>query len=215
MKKTLLIALFLGCLTSFASAGMKAGVTASGYQLDATGKESSLGGAADQSRSEDIAGATVSIFAEYSINDMFSVGVDIIPYDIDMGSVSNERIGNTKVVDTTNQTGTNTATVDMQHHTTAYLLVPSEQGIYLKAGLSYANLAISENMTTSSSYPDTEIFGGHINIGYEHDLGDFFVRGEIGYSQWQEVEVKSSSNRNTIKADLEGTSARISIGKAF
>ena len=215
MKKTIIIAFFLGCLTSFASAGMKAGITASGYELDAVGKESNGGGAADQKRSETIEGATISLFAEYHSDYVVAVGIDIVPYDIDMGAVENKRIGNTKVVDATNQTGTNTASVDMQSPVTAYILIPTESGLYLKAGYSYANLAISENITTSTSYGDEEIFGKHLNIGYERDVGEMFVRAEIGISEWDKVTVKSSSNRTSYTADLDGTSARISIGKAF
>ena len=221
MKKTLLIALFLGCLTSFASAGMKAGVTVSGYMLDVTGKEASSGGGADQSRSEDIEGLTGSIFAEYH-SDMLNgmaIGIDIVPYDIDFGSVENKRnatAGNPNgVKGSDGQDGTNTATVEMQHSLTGYLLLPVDNGVYLKAGLSYANLAISETITTKSSYPDEEIYGMHINIGYERDVADLFVRAEVGFSEWDRVTVKSNSGRNTVTADLDGTSARISIGKAF
>ena len=220
MKKTLLIAFFLGCLTSFASAGMKAGVTVSGYQLDATGKESKQS-KADQSRSEDIEGATVSLFAEYSIEAAkgLSIGIDVVPYDIDMGSVKNARNGANGAQQNggnqDNQVGDNTASVDMQSPITAYLLLPSEQGLYLKAGYSYAKLKISESLTTGTSYPDEDLFGMHLNVGYEHDLGEAFVRAEIGYSEWEKVTVKSSSTRTSYTADLDGTSARISIGKAF
>ena len=219
MRKTILIALFLGCLTSLASADMKAGVTVSGYQLDVSGKEDkSL-----QSRSEDIAGLTGSIFAEYSIDALngVAIGLDVVPYEIDMGKVSNTRIGAT-AGNQDNQTGTNSASVDMQYPITAYFLVPSEQGLYLKAGVSYANLDIKENLTTNSTYPDQELFGGHINVGYEHELGNYeygsgdaFIRVEAGYSNWATVKAESSSGRNTVTADLDGMSARISIGKAF
>ena len=221
MRKTILIALFLGCLTSLASAGMKAGVTVSGYQLDANGKEDRSG----QSRGEDIAGATGSIFAEYSIDALngVAIGLDIVPYDIDMGSVSNVRIGDT-MGNQDNQSGTNSASVDMQYPITAYFLVPSEQGLYLKAGVSYANLNIKESLTTNSTYKDQELFGGHINVGYEYELGGnyeygpgegAFIRAEIGLSEWETIKVKSSSGRNTVTGDLDGMSARISIGKAF
>ncbi len=219
MRKTILIALFLGCLTSLASAGMKAGVTVSGHQLDASGKEDKSG----QSRGEDIAGATGSIFAEYSIDALngVAIGLDVVPYEIDMGSVSNVRIGDT-MGNQDNQSGTNSASVDMEYPITAYFLVPSEQGLYLKAGVSYANLHIKESLTTNSTYPDQELFGGHINIGYEHELGNYkygsgdaFIRVEVGYSEWETVKAKSSSGRNTVTADLDGMSARISIGKAF
>ena len=221
MRKTILIALFLGCLTSLASAEMKAGITVSGYQLDANGKESGSG----QSRGEDIAGATGSIFAEYSIDALngVAIGLDIVPYDIDMGSVSNVRNGDTEG-NQDNNTGTNSASVDMEYPITAYFLVPSEQGLYLKAGVSYANLNIKESLTTNSTYKDQELFGGHINVGYEYELGGnyeygpgegAFIRIEAGYSEWETVKVKSSSGRNTVTADLDGMSARISIGKAF
>ena len=221
MRKTILIALFLGCLTSLASAGMKAGVTVSGYQLDVTGKEDRSG----QSRGEDIAGVTGSIFAEYSIDALngVAIGLDVVPYDIDMGSVSNARIGDT-MGNQDNQSGTNSASVDMEYPITAYFLVPSEQGLYLKAGVSYANLNITESLTTNSTYPDQDLFGGHINIGYEYELGGnyeygpgegAFIRIEAGYSDWETVKAKSSSGRNTVTADLDGMSARISIGKAF
>ncbi len=221
MRKTILIALFLGCLTSLASADMKAGITVSGYQLDANGKESKSG----QSRGEDIAGVTGSIFAEYSIDALngVAIGLDVVPYEIDMGAVSNARIGDTEG-NQDNQTGTNSASVDMQYPITAYFLVPSEQGLYLKAGVSYANLDITESLTTNSTYPDQELFGGHINVGYEYELGGnyeygpgegAFIRIEAGYSEWEKVTVKSSSGRNTVTADLDGMSARISIGKAF
>ena len=221
MRKTILIALFLGCLTSLASAEMKAGITVSGYQLDANGKESGSG----QSRGEDIAGATGSIFAEYSIDALngVAIGLDVVPYDIDMGSVSNVRNGVT-MGNQDNNTGTNSASVDMEFPITAYFLVPSEQGLYLKAGVSYANLNIKESLTTNSTYKDQELFGGHINVGYEYELGGnyeygpgegAFIRIEAGYSEWEKVTVKSSSGRNTVTADLDGMSARISIGKAF
>jgi hypothetical protein len=221
MRKTILIALFLGCLTSLASAEMKAGITVSGYQLDANGKESKSG----QSRGEDIAGATGSIFAEYSIDALngVAIGLDVVPYDIDMGSVNNVRIGDT-MGNQDNQSGTNSASVDMEYPITAYFLVPSEQGLYLKAGVSYANLYIKESLTTTSTYPDQELFGGHINVGYEYELGGnyeygpgegAFIRIEAGYSEWETVKAKSSSGRNAVSADLDGMSARISIGKAF
>ena len=103
----------------------------------------------------------------------------------------------------------------MQSPVTAYVLFPTESGLYFKAGYSYATLKISENIVSGSSYPDEDIMGYHLNVGYEHDLGEAFVRGEIGHSEWDTVTVKSNSNRTSYSADLDGTSYRISIGKAF
>jgi len=217
MKKTILIAFFLGCLTTFASAGVKVGVTLSGYELDAVGKESNGGGAADQSRSETIEGVTGSIFAEFSHDMMMGVaiGLDIVPYDIDMGAAENRRIGDT-LGNQNNQTGVNTVDVVMSEIRTAYILVPMpETGLYLKAGYSEAELGITETILTGTSYPNADINAWHLNIGYEADVGPIFVRGEVGHSEWESVTVKSSSGRTSYTADLDGMSARISIGKAF
>ena len=136
-----------------------------------------------------------------------------------MGSVKNVRnataMSPTGTKGSDGQDGTNSAQVDLDYNATAYVLIPTEQGIYLKAGVSYGELAISETLTTGTSYPDEELIGFHANIGYEHDLGGAFVRAEAGYSDWDTVKVNSSSGRNTVTADLDGVSARISIGKAF
>ena len=217
MKKTILIALFLGCLTSFASAGMKAGVTVSGYDLTLSGNESKTSGTDVQRASEEVQGATGSFFIEYSpdmLGNRISFGVDVVPYDIDMGSVSNVRTGGT-LGNQNNQSGTNSASVEMEMPVTAYILIPTEQGLYLKAGASQANLSISESITTGSQYPDEEIYGFHANIGYEHTFDTMFVRGEVGYSEWVPVTVTSSSRRMTIEGEMDGTSARISIGTSF
>ena len=220
MKKTILIAFLLGCLTTFASAEMKAGISITGYDLDADGKESNINPTeGDKSESADIMGVTASVFIEYEVMDMLSVGLDVVPYAIDMGSVKNVRNATAMSPSGTKgsdgQDGTNSAQVDLDYNATAYVLIPTEQGIYLKAGVSYGELAISETLTTGTSYPDEELIGFHANIGYEHDLGGAFVRAEAGYSDWDTVKVKSSSGRNTVTADLDGVSARISIGKAF
>ena len=192
-------------------------VTVSGFALDASGNESKTSGTDVQRASEEIEGATGSLFIEYSpdlLGNRISFGVDVVPYDIDMGSVSNVRNGAT-LGNQNNQSGTNSASVEMEMPVTAYVLIPSEQGLYLKAGVSHANLSISESITTQSQYPDEEIYGFHGNIGYEHDFDTMFVRAELGYSEWVPVTVTSSSRRMTIEGELEGTTARISIGTSF
>jgi len=217
MKKTILVALFLGCITSFASAEMKAGITFSGYQLDAAGKESKTSGTEAQQRTEEIMGATASLFVEYApelFGNRVSLGIDVVPYDVQMGSVSNVRNGIT-TGNQDNQSGTNSVDLEMKSPVTGYLLFSSEQGIYLKAGVSHANLKVNQSVTTGTSYPDQDMLGGHINIGYEHELDTMFVRFEVGHSEWETVNDKSSSGRYSVKGDLDGTTARISIGKSF
>ena len=77
-------------------------------------------------------------------------------------------------------------------------------------------MVVNENFNSSQTYSDEEIIGGHLSIGVERDLGDVFIRGEAGVSEYEKVTSKSSSGNTTVTAKIEsGIHARISIGKAF
>ena len=224
MKKTLLIAFILSCATSFASAaGLKVGITGSGYEIDAVGKEEKLT-RTDQNRTETLEGATASLFAEFNVDVPvlpagLSIGVDYVPYDIDMGAVENARnaLGNNNQSNqgSDGQVGTNTADIVLEGSTTLYVLIPTEAGLYLKLGYSEADVIINETMTTGSNYPNQTLEGLHVNLGLEKEMGPIFVRGEVGFSDWDTVKSTSSTGRTTYSADLDGTNVRISIGKAF
>ena len=100
----------------------------------------------------------------------------------------------------------------------------SDTGAYIKAMVSSHNMEATTNIMnktttdtqTNSTYPDERFFGGHLSIGVERDLGDMFIRGEAGVSEYEKVTSKSSSGNTTVTAQIEnGVHARISIGKAF
>ena len=78
------------------------------------------------------------------------------------------------------------------------------------------NIQGKTTSSTNSTYPDQDFLGGHVSLGFERDMGEMFIRGEVGASEYQKVESKSSSGNTTVTAQIEnGTHARISIGKAF
>ena len=62
------------------------------------------------------------------------------------------------------------------------------------------------------------IFLGNITgLGYEMDLGAMFARIEGTYSNYEEVELKSTGSdvSSTIRGDIDALTGRISLGMAF
>ena len=99
-----------------------------------------------------------------------------------------------------------------------------DTGAYLKAMVSSHNMEATTTIMnktttdteTNSTYPSERFFGGQLSIGVERDLGDVFIRGEAGVSEYEKVTSKSSSGNTTVTAQIEsGIHARISIGRTF
>ena len=86
--KTILITLLFAGFSTFSYAEGKMGLTITG--LDANGDAAEMSRGVEQTRSEDIQGAFVSFFIEKDLGPM-TVGLDIAPYDIAEGSVTNVR----------------------------------------------------------------------------------------------------------------------------
>ena len=218
MKKiqTILITLLFAGFSTFSFADGKMGLTITGLDAHADGEEMSRG--VKQVRGEDIQGVFASFFIEKDLGTM-SVGLDINPMDIASGSVTNVR---------TTQGGTsqtNTAEVEITDNIGIYGTMDlGGNGAYVKAMVSSHNMEATTSIMnktttdtqTNSTYPDERFFGGHLSLGFERDLGDVFIRGEAGVSEYEKVTSKSSSGNTTVTAQIEsGIHARISIGRAF
>lgn len=215
MRKIITIIFSLLFVTSLASADVKMGVTLTGVQFNnAKGTEEHKGGVTTET--DELEAAYGSIFVEASVLDMFSVGIDYMPYDIEGETVSNTR--RRSALSGGAVLGTNNVSVDISQHTTLYALVPlGSQGVFIKAGVSHAEVDVNESMYGGTTYSDEDMLGGHIGIGYEKDFsGIMFVRAEGGYSEYETVVSNSSSGNTRIKAALSGgMHARLSVGKSF
>ncbi len=220
MKKihTILITLLFAGFSTFANAEGRMGVTIMG--LDASGNAEEMSRGNEQTRSEDLQGVIASFFIEKGFDTPvgpMAVGLDIAPYDIAEVSVLNAR------ADGTNQT----ADVSISENYGAYVTMGlGDSGAYIKAMVTSHNADVTSTKimniqgkttsSTNSTYPDQDFLGGHVSLGFERDMGEMFIRGEVGASEYQKVESKSSSGNTTVTAQVEnGTHARISIGKAF
>ena len=215
--KTILITLLFAGFSTFSYAEGKMGLTITG--LDASGSAEEMSRGAEQTRSEDIQGVFASFFIEKDLGVM-SIGLDINPMDIASGSVTNVRSCGGSF-----SCQTNTAEVEITDNIGLYGTMDlGDTGAYIKAMISShemeATTTIMNKTTTdtqtNSTYPSQNFLGGHLSLGVERDLGDVFIRGEVGASEYEKVTSKSSSGNTTVTAQIEsGIHARVSIGKAF
>ena len=215
--KTILITLLFAGFSTFSYAEGKMGLTITG--LDANGSAEEMSRGVEQTRSEDIQGAFASFFIEKDLGVM-SIGLDINPMDIASGSVTNVRTCGGSF-----SCQTNTAEIEITDNIGLYGTMDlGDTGAYIKAMISShemeATTTIMNKTTTdtqtNSTYPSQNFLGGHLSLGVERDIGDMFIRGEVGASEYEKVTSKSSSGNTTVTAQIEsGIHARISIGKAF
>lgn len=215
--KTILITLLFAGFSTVSNAEVKGGITIMG--LDAAGNAEEMSRGVEQTRNEDLQGFIASFFIEKGFDTPvgpMAIGLDVAPYDIAEVSVLNAR------ADGTNQT----ADVSISENYGAYVTMGlGDSGAYIKAMVTSHNADVTStkianktttDTTTNSTYPDQSFLGGHVSLGFERDMGDMFIRGEVGASEYEKVTSKSSSGRTTVTAQIEnGTHARVSIGKAF
>ena len=226
MKKIIAIVLAVSSLFFLTAtktlAEWSAGVSASVGHFKASGQESEDGEINKTVSTNTLEGkfGYPSLFVEYNTG-LVSVGLDVIP-----GSVETTEIGRTDLnlgdadgVGTGNDgiaAGvTNTAKVEISQHISLYALVPiMETGVFIKAAVIRADVATKESLGTGSTYPDTDMKGGSLSLGYQYDFDAAFVRAEAGVSEYDTVSVTSTGG-NKVTADVDGKWGRISIGKSF
>ena len=202
-------------------ADWSAGVSASVGHYTATGEEIEDGETNKTVSTNTLEGkfGYPSIFVEKSFGRV-SIGLDVIP-----GSVETTEIGRTDYNiepgqvctgnDGCNTSVTNTAKVEISRHISLYALVPiMDTGAFIKAAIIRADVATKESLDTGSTYPDTDMKGASLSIGYQYDFDAAFVRAEVGATEYDTVSATSSAGHK-VTADVDGDWARISIGKSF
>ncbi len=210
--KTIIIATILSTFAIFsASAQVSLGINVKGVSLDAKGSETT----SSETRQETLEAIVGSIFAEYKIMDLFSVGVEMIPYDIESETVTNNRDGET--VDT----GTSTVQVDLESNVGVYVMVPlGDQGVYVKGGYTHSDIVTNENMNTSTTYGNDDLWGTHVSLGFERDVMEATVRLEGTFSEYENVKIGGADNEGgqgniVTVSGMDGYSVGISLLKSF
>ena len=196
------------------------GVTGSIASIDASGTEADKDGTADSSLRTASAGNNAmisSIFAEYSLDNGFTVGFDHIPGSAD---VSNKTITRTDDSAESAQDGNRSANAEIENHNTFYAELPIHAGLYVKAGLLEmdVNATESDTVTTAGSYGSVTIDGEMWGIGYRNSFGNNgFYKVEATKRTYDTITLNSttSDKGNKVTADLDATLATFALGFNF
>ena len=204
--------IFLTTLAAKAEVGI--GVSGGMYAIDIDGTETTRQSNQKNSgsHSEDV--MVPEEFVE-AITDSGKVfGIAYIP---------TREMGNKSRSDTNSagDTGTYTAKAELDNVIQLYTDLPMIDAgsfpIHLKLGVQHATITTLESLNSGSSYPDEDVFGYTIGLGTKGDLpGNLYYKLEVAYTDFEDYNQSSDSSApNKVSADLEATSAKLSIGYKF
>ena len=207
MKKILSILLASSFLALSANAGGMIGVKVGSGSLDGERTVDPQHGVAS-SNTGSVSNEYAAIFAEFSVNDMVSVGLEVVPME---GQIS-----------TKDATASDT-TVTVSDLITAYALVSiGDSPFYGKVGYSTVDLAVDTNYTqnTVNSFDDTAE-GPMIGLGAQFDSPIPFldvVRVEGTYTDLGELSITTTDTNEdatTRKGEAELLTISLSLAKSF
>ena len=235
MKKLTIAILMLFSSFSIASAelGLKVGVSAQLGEWTATGNESE--GAAAEISADEKETMLVPIgewFIEKNLSFLpgplsrLSVGYSQIAHDIgtatadttltdSKGDDQSNVVADTDGVDAIG--GTQKVQADFEDLNTIYVLFNVTDWLYVKGGSTTMDIITNENLYTGGLYPNATVDGTVYEIGTEFTTdGGMFMRLSVNDMDFDGITINSSNNTNSVSLkSIGGTSAKISIGKAF
>ena len=152
------------------------------------------------------------LFVEYDMGPII-VGLSYNPENIE--TPENVNVQNNAEPGTATQ-ATNTVKAEFENLLTLYAIVPTPLfGLYGKVGYVQADITTLEVLGTGGNYPDTDTDGFVAGIGYQQDIGNFFVRAEVLGSMYDDVIIDNTKLQNfggsATGASTEGTAKRIAI----
>ena len=238
MKKILISILLLLGTFSIASAevGVKIGVSANIGTYEYSGKEltTNTAGTATETnvaKTEEALAGMGSIFIEKTLGFLpgpfgrLSIGYDHVPHELKSGSESRtDQDLQAKIVSTTTLRGeqratiTNSVQVSLDNINTLYVLANITDWLYVKAGAQELDVNTGESLDTGSAYGNTSIDGTIFGLGLHFQTASgMFTRFELNETSLDGATLTSTTNsENKVTLDgIDGTSARVSIGKSF
>ena len=204
--KLMFTVLFSLAIAGAAFAENRVGISAQFHSFDTTGSEQlrQSNQISKTSVSNDV--VVPSLFAEHMTDSGLGFGLDYV-YVAEIGSSS-------RADDDAETTAGNKASAELTSHITAYVILEGTSGVYGKLGFAYADVDTTEAVGTGDSYGNTTTEGPMLALGYKHDVGVYFVRGDVSQTWYDSVKLTSTGG-STVEADLETTAFTLSVGRAF
>ena len=204
--------------------GFSIGVKGTTADFNTTGEENrnTRGQAASASESVELG----EVFLEYSMGEGqgygVTMGVSWIPGSASLGTKSRTDTGYES--DGSTSSMTYKANADVDNHVMIYF-EPTYNftdaiGLFVRAGVAHVDVVTLESLangTDSSSYGDTDTFGGMFGVGFkaQHSSG-MFAKIDASKTVYQQVQFTSpTGNKNTIHASPEQEAVSLSIGYNF
>lgn len=183
-----------------------------------TGKETKTGSGADTSKADitikdgAFTAEVASIFAEYAVTDIISLGFEAMAEDMSTPT-------NTNVQDNNIDAGiTNNVKATFENHTTLYANINMPYNTYFKVGYHMVDVLTEESLGTGGKYGNTDTTGYTVGLGYNYKAtGGIFVRAELSGSQYEDISATNSvdTTKQVHVSDMYGATASIKIGKTF
>ena len=157
--------------------------------------------------------STGVVFGELNIGDNMAFGVEFALDDLETPTNTNAQLDGDTVQ-------TNTAQASFSDLTTVYLQARMLGGLYTKIMYHNVNVVTNESLGTGGTYPDREIEGLGLGIGYQHDfdvMGGMFIRAEVTASGYESVKAVNTTDvtKNITVTDIYGAQGSIKLGKTF
>ena len=214
MKKLISIVsslILVSTVTAYAEVGI--GISGAMMSIDGDGSETTRTSNQVNNGSHSKTVTVPEVFVELLMDNGGALGVSYIPTR-DMGSKSRS--------DTNSEgdTGTYTAKAELDNVVKFYGDIPMGSFAggtsYLTLGLQHVELATLESLNSGATYPDKNLFGYTVGLGLKGDVpygSNLYYKGEVTYTDFETYEADGAGNK--VKADLDATAARFSIGYKF
>ena len=188
-------------------------------QLEADGSETQKTSGVIVTHSEQANAIIPSLFAEIGIWKGFGVGIDNISGTADLTGGKRTR-ADVGTLNDGNVTETNIADAEVDGIRTTYLVKTFSNGLMLKYGNSEADVITKETLGTGTAYGNATVDGNHYGIGYErlNEENGLFLRTVYEHTDFDEIKLTGSvteTTANVIKANVDVTMLRLSVGKKF
>ena len=162
------------------------------------------------------------MFAELSMDNGLGIGYDLIAGSADLTGSTKNTIMTADAFNAGGDTGNNKANAEVDGVHTVYLIKTFGTGLYVKAGISQADVNTKETLDSGTSYGNKSVDGKMFGAGIHkvNDSGIFFRAG-VEYTDFDTINLTGSEvggtalSFNKIKADVDMAAAKFSIGKAF